>query len=328
VDRVEVSIIEEPQPRWLSFLNREHDLLERLPEEFSTVAIPHGRLAPNLAKLGIQLDQMAAADVTFTYFGMEHPVVGGYTPEKVALRRALALAYRSEDEVRLVRRGQAILSQGALAPQTSGYDPHLKTEMSDHDPARAKALLDMFGYVDQDGDGWRDLPGGQPLVLEYTTQSDSQYRQLQELWQKAMTAIGVRIEFRIGQFAENLKSSRAGKLMMWGAGWSGAMPDGDYFLALGYGPNKGQSNHARFDLPAFNRLLRQQRVMPDGPQREAIMREANILLSAYMPYKFSTHRVYTDLAYPWVLGYRRHPFMRDFWRYVDVDTDELKRRTQ
>ena len=37
--------------------------------------------------------------------------------------------------------------------------------MSEYDPARAKALLDLYGYVDRDGDGWRDMPDGSPLVL-------------------------------------------------------------------------------------------------------------------------------------------------------------------
>ena len=27
----------------------------------------------------------------FTYFNMEDPVVGGYTPEKIALRRAISM---------------------------------------------------------------------------------------------------------------------------------------------------------------------------------------------------------------------------------------------
>jgi ABC-type transport system substrate-binding protein len=328
LDRVEISIIEEPQPRWLSFLNVEHDFLERLPEEFAPMAVPNGQVAPHLARRDIRSERTPAVDNNFSYFGMEHPVVGGYTPDKVALRRAIALAYSIEDEINLARQGQAIPAQGVLAPMTSGYDPKLKTEMSDHDRARARALLDLFGYVDKDGDGWRDLPDGRPLRLEYSSQPDQSSRQLQLLWKRAMTSIGVRIDFKVAQWPENLKASRAGKLMMWGAGWSGLSPDGDYFLGLGFGPNKGQSNHARFDLPEFNELHRRQIVMPDGPEREAVMRQASSLLNAYMPYKFTVHRIYTDLMHPWVVGYRRHPYMRDFWRYVDIDTDELARRAK
>ena len=53
-DRVEVNIIEEGQPRWLAFLNGAIDVIEILPEEFARVAVPNGRLAPNLAKRGIR----------------------------------------------------------------------------------------------------------------------------------------------------------------------------------------------------------------------------------------------------------------------------------
>ena len=319
VDRVEVSIVEEVQPRWLAFLNGEHDLLERLPNEFATTAIPNNKLAPNLAKRGIWMERVPLVDSTLSYFGMEHPVVGGYTPDKVALRRALALAYDVDKEITLMRRGQAIPAQSVIPPLLSGYDAALKSEMSDHDAARAKALLDLYGYVDKDGDGWRDLPDGKPLRLDYSSQPDQLSRQQQELWKKAMDRINVRIEFSIAKWPEQLKASRAGKLMMWGVAWAATNPDGQYFFDLLYGPNKGQANHARFDLPAFNALYERSSVMPDGPEREAVMQDAKQLTIAYMPYKVTGHRIATDLMHSQVQGYKRHPFMRDWWRYVDVE---------
>ena len=141
-----------------------------------------------------------------------------------------------------------------------------------------------------------------------------------------MDALKVRIEFKPAKWPENLKSSRAGKLMMWGVGWSAGAPDGDTFLALGYGPNKGQSNHARFDLPEYNKLYEAQQVLPDGPERRALMDKAQRLLVAYMPIKGHAHRVWTDMAHPWVKGYYRNVFMGGFYRFVDVDTAELARR--
>jgi len=320
IDRVEISIIEEQQPRWLAFLNGEHDFLDRLPNDFAPSAIPHNQLAPNLAKQGIRMARAPLVDVTMSYFGMENPVVGGYTPDKVALRRAIALAYDSMAEIERVRLGQAVPAQSVIPPLLSGFDAGFKSEMSEHSVARANALLDLYGYVDRDGDGWRDQPDGRPLVLEYSSQPDQQSRQLQELWRKASESVKIRIQFPIAKWPEQLKASRAGKLMMWGVAWGGVSPDGAYFLDLMYGPNKGQANHARFDLPEYNRLYEQQRVLPDGPEREALIRQMKLLGVAYMPYKFTTHRVATDLFYPHVVGYRRHPFLRDFFRYVDVDT--------
>jgi ABC-type transport system substrate-binding protein len=326
VDRVEVSIIEENQPRWLAFLNHEQDMLDELPPEFAPNAIPNNKLAPYLVKRGVAMERYARADVSVSYFGMEHPVVGGYTPDKVALRRALSLAVDVEREIQLVRRGQAIPAQSFVGPNTWGYEATFKSEMSEFNRGKARALLDMHGYVDKDGDGWRDLPDGKPLLLEYATQPDQQSRQLIEQWQKNMTAIGVRIEFKPAKWPENLKASRAGKLMMWGVGWSAGTPDADSFLALGYGPNKGQANHARFDLPLFNQLHERQRQLPDTPERAEIIEQQKKLSIAYMPYKVHVHRIFTDLTHPWVKGYHRNVFVRDFWRYVDVDMDEKQRR--
>lgn len=324
IDRVEVSIIEEAQPRWLSFLGGEFDLLERLPNAFAYQVTPNNELAPNLVKKGIQMDQAPALDVTFSYFGMENPIVGGYTPEKVALRRAISLAYNSDEEVRLTRKNQALLSQGPITPITFGFDPKFKSEMSEFSRPKAMALLDMYGYTDKDGDGWRDMPDGSPLVLEYATAPDATSRELNELWKKNMTAVNIKIVFKVAKWPEQLKASRQGKLMMWGLAWAGTDSDGETFLQLGNGPAKGGANHARFDLPEFNRLFTQQRSMPDGPERLEVMQKAAKLMIAYMPYKTNAHRFMTDLTQPWVVGHRRNPINSfGFWKFLDIDSSKL-----
>ena len=319
LDEVHISIIEENQPRWLSFLNAEQDLSELVPNDFALSAFPNGQLAPHLAKRGMQMVRFARPDVAMSYFAMENPVVGGYEPAKVALRRAMSLAVDIEREIRLARRGQAIPAQGIIGPGTFGFDPAFKTELSQFSLGRAKALLDMHGYIDRNGDGWREQPDGRPLTIEYATSPDQQSRQLVELWQRNMTALGVRMEFKSAKWPENLKSSRAGKLMMWGVAWNASTPDGDDFLGLGYGPNIGGANHARFDLPAYNAVYQQQKRLPDGPERIALMARCQRLLVAYMPYKVHVHRIGTDLAHPWLLGYQRNIFVLPFWKFVDID---------
>ena len=39
-----------------------------------------------------------------------------------------------------------------------------------------------------------------------------------------------------------------------------------------------------------------------------------------MPYKMHVHRVYNDLAQPWITGYRQPLFHNEVWQYVEVDT--------
>ena len=323
--RVEVSIIEETQPRWLSFLNSEQDLIERLPEEFANVAIPNGKLAPNLAKRGIKIDRNPGVEVTFTYFAMENPLVGGYTPEKVALRRAISLGYSNEEEIRIVRKNQAIPAQTPIGPGVAGYDPNFRSIGPEYDPAKARALLDMYGYVDRDGDGYRELPDGQPLLLERSTQPTQQYKQLDELWKKKMDAIGIRMVVKPQQFPELIKQSKAGQLMMWGLAWTVATPDAESFEEVLYGPNAGQSNHSRFNLPEWNRLFEASQNMPDSPQRDVLYLRMNKLFLAYAPWKLGVHRIYTDLMQPWVYGYHRHPVLRRWWQYIDVDGEAQRK---
>ena len=319
LDRVEISIIEQSQPRWLAFLNGEHDFLERLPAEFIDQAVPAGRIAPHLAKRGIRATREPAADVSLTVFNMEDPLVGGLSAEKVALRRAMALGTDIAREIALVRHGQAIAAQSIIPPRTSGYRAELRTEMGEYQPARAKALLDMAGYIDRDGDGWREQPDGRTLTLEMLTQSDQATRQLDELWKKGMDALGLRVSMKVAQWPENLKAARNGKFMLWRVGSSASSPDGQGALERAYGPSVGKGNLARFRLPAFDAIYDQLKLAPDGPERQALFDAATKLLVAYAPYRLHVHRVITDLSTAPLIGYRRPPFWLDWWQYVDME---------
>jgi ABC-type transport system substrate-binding protein len=325
VDRVVVSIIEEQQPRWLAFLNGQIDYIA-VPAEFVNQAMPLGKLAPNLAKQGIRGYRVLQPDTALTYFNWEHPVVGGNEPHKIALRRAIALGIDVDREIRLVRRGQAIPAQSPIAPHTSGYDGGFKSENGDYDPARAKALLDLYGYVDRNGDGWRDLPDGGPLVLEIATQPDQISRQFDELWKRNMDAIGIRTAFNAGKWPEQLKQARAGKLMVWVLGSTAGAPDGQGALARMHGPQAGGQNLARFRLPEMDAIYERMSGLPDGPERERLFFEAKRLSVAYMPYKTHVHRIATDMVHPWVHNYRRPVFWQDLWQYLDVDMSRREAR--
>ena len=319
LDRVEISIIEEAQPRWLSFLNKQHDIIDRLPADFINVAMPGRRVAPHLARQGVHGVVTLMSDVTFTYFNMTDPVVGGLEPHKVALRRAIGLGVDLEREIRLVQRGMAIPAQSPVMPHLTGYDPAFKSEMSEYNPPRAKALLDMHGYIDNDGDGWRELPDGTPLVLEISTQPDGRSRQLNELWKKNMDALGLRMVFKTAKWPENLKAGRAGKLQIWALASGAAGSDGQGMIARYFGPQAGNQNIARFKLPAMDAIHDKMDVLPNGPERLALFEQAKKLAVAYMPYKLHTHRLVADMMHPEVQGVRRPLFWNEWWHFVDVE---------
>ena len=326
-DGVEIAVIEETQPRWLSFQNGQIDYV-RVPAEFGNIAMPNGALAPNLAKRNIGVRRYVNADIALSLFNMEDPVVGGYTPEKVALRRAIGLAYNIDREIRIVRRGQAVPAQAAMPPGTFGYDRAYKSDNGSFDPARARALLDIYGYLDRDGDGWRELPDGSPLLLRMASESSQIDRQMNETWQKSMAAVGLRIAFNTAQWPENYKAARAGKLQMWFLGSTASEPDAQGSLEFMYSPSIGSANLARFKLPAFDALYSRIKLLPDSPERAALFVEASKLVTAYMPYRIHVHRVYTDLNQPWITGWREALFRREMWQYVEVDGAMRERLTR
>jgi len=321
IGRVEISIVEEQQPRRLAFLQRQHDMIERLPEELVNLAIPNNKLAPNLARQGVQMYRVLASDITLAVFIMDPPVTGGHTPDKVALRRAPSLASNTDQQIRPERKGQAIPAHSPLVPNTYGYDPLLRSEAGAYDLARARALLDTFGYVDKDGDGWRELPDGSPLVLEIATQPDQTSRRLDELMRRDMTALGVRTGFKPAQWPQNLKNVRAHKYVSWRVGSAAGSADGQGALMRGFSRHLGGQNLARLKNDEFDRIFSRMNDIEDGPERLKLLREAKRILLAYAPYKNGVHRILTDRAHPWRHGYRSPPCWQEWWRYVDLDAD-------
>jgi oligopeptide transport system substrate-binding protein len=329
LDRVEISIIEDEQPRYLAFLNKEHDLLDETPFSYIHQVLPNGKLSKILEKQHMAVFRELAPEITYDVFNVEEKIlggrgtanpVGGYSPERVALRRAMVLAHDRDQEIAIIRKNQALPAQTPVPPGVVGYDPALKSTEQDPDPARAKALLDMFGYVDRDGDGWRETPDGKPLVIQYKYNIGGQEaRQLAELWAKSMKAIGIRLEATAVQFADLLNDKRVGNFEVAGSAWTADYPDAQNFLQLLYGPNTNQSNEARFRLAEYDRLYERSQGVPDSPERNQLYREMDRLILAYAPWRLGVHRIFNHLQYPWVKGYKKHPILYTNFKYLDLD---------
>lgn len=285
------------------------------------------KLKPEYVQRGVTLGRGVQPTLTFTYFNMEDPVVGGYAKEKIALRRAIAMAYNTSEEIRVIRLGQALPATQPIPPNVVGHDPGFKGNAT-YDVAGAKALLDKFGYVDRDGDGWRDLPDGKPLKLSLASDPSAIYRQYDELWQRSMSAVGIRIDFIKQKFPDTLKMAVAGQLQMWGLGNNLANDAGAGMLDLLYGPHKGMSNLSRFDLPEFNTLYDRAQRMANGPERVELFRRMSALVTAYAPWVLHAYRIENIVVHPWVVGYKYHTFDPHPWMYLDLDVEKRKAATR
>jgi peptide/nickel transport system substrate-binding protein len=324
--RVEISIIEEGQARWLAFQNRELDFLDIFPSEFIDQVLDNGKLRPEMAAKGIIHDVNVRPNTWWTYFNMKDPVVGGYTPEKIALRRAIGMGYNVDELIRVLTKGRALPANGPIPPDIAGYDPALRTAAQLYDPAAARALLDKFGYKDRDGDGFREMPDGKPLLLERWSTPASLSRQGDELWKKNMDAIGLNIAFKKDRVPELRKMARLGKIPMRGDGWNADYPDAENFMQLLYGPNAGQENQAQFDLPEYNQLYEKARLLPDSPERTKLFDRMTQIVIAYAPWRMTYHLLEDSVRHKWVRTYVPHPIRSQWWQYIDIDMQGLNER--
>ena len=319
VGNVEVSIIEEGQPRLLTFERGNLDYLQlATPGSLAANVLDGDHLKPAFASKGIVLHRGIEPALSFFFFNVDDPVVGGYTPAKIALRRAISLAYDREKAIRILENGQAMPASQPVPPPLFGHDPAL-TASKTYDPATARALLDKFGYKDRDGDGYRENPDGSTLTVVKASVTDAAARVSDELWKKSMDDIGVRITFLKNKWPELNKMSEAGQLMMWGVGWIASTPDGDPFYSYLYSPNIGTSNDARLRLREYDKLYEQAHALPDGRERSAIFHKMNELIFGYAPWIMATYSYYNVVAQPWLKGFKFNPFKTHQFQYYDVD---------
>ena len=287
VGRIEISIMEEDQSRLLAFQNGELDLMN-MEGPLAPKVLTGGTLTPEMQKKGVKLSRFVDPEISYHYWNLQDPVVGGLTKEKIALRRAMAMAYPVDEEIRVVRNGQAVEAQFPIPPGVVGHDPAYKSSVK-YDVAGANALLDKFGYK-KGADGCRTLPDGKPLVIRYASRPGLAVAADGRMWKKTFDSIGIRMEVQKDKFAELLKLEKQCKLMMRTASWIADYPDADNFMQLLYGKNIFQSNNACAAIPEYDKLYEQSLRMPDSPERNRLYREMAKIIEAYAPWRLDISR--------------------------------------
>ncbi|HKB63014.1 MAG TPA: ABC transporter substrate-binding protein [Burkholderiales bacterium] len=326
IGNVEISIMEETQSRWLAFESGETDLEYQLWDVATTFMTADGKLKPAFLKRGIKLNRTVDPEITYTYFNMLEKIgdqpnpVGGYSLERIALRRAIAMAYKTGERIRILRKGQAVRAEHPIPPGIAGYDPSYKNSIP-YDPRIANALLDRFGYK-KGTDGYRTMPDGKPLVIRFSsTERDRPY---DELMKRSLDSIAIRLEIHKDRFPELLKLERRCRIMMRNAAWIADYPDGDNFMQLLYGPNTQQSNNACYQSPEFDRLYEKSKTLPDGPERNKLYWAMGRKMEADTAWIMNDSRVRNMLMQPRVIGYKRHPALHQEWMYLDLDSSAGK----
>jgi oligopeptide transport system substrate-binding protein len=323
IERIEISVMVEDQSRWLSFQSGAADLFW-LDGPLAPKALLNGKLRPELAARGVQLSRQIDPEITYYYWNMQDPVVGGYTKEKIALRRAMAMAHNIDEEIDKVWNGQAQRVDWPIPPGVVGHDPAYRSVIQ-YDPVLANKLLDRYGYK-KGSDGWRTLPDGKPLLVHYTSRNEASGVLLAEMWRKTYKSLGIRMDSQRMILSDLLQAEKLCKVQQRNFQWAADYPDGENFMQLFYGPNVHQNNAGCLADPEVDRLYAATRMLPAGPERDLLYHKMARRIEVLGAARIAYARYRNMLAQPSVLGYAKHPILHQEWAYIDIDPSRMPSR--
>ena len=314
---IDIQVMEEGQSRWLSFIKDEVDLFA-LDGELTVQALQDGKLKPELIKKGVQLSRITDPSIDYHYWNMQNPIVGGLSKDKIALRRAMAMAFSADNYINILQKGDSQKLQAPIPSGVVGYDPNYRSSIP-YSVKAANLLLDRYHYKVA-ADGWRTQPNGKPLVIEMTLSGNNLRSQQQaEFWKKTLDSIKIRMTTKSMPFAEALKLEKQCKTMFKASAWIADYPDADNFMQLFYGKNIKITNNGCVKIPEYDRLYEQAQKMTPSPERDAIYAKMSRLLEVYMPVQVIGARYRNILAQPRVIGFKKHPILPAEWMYIDID---------
>ncbi len=312
---VEINMIEEDTTRLLEFERGGLDYII-VRGEPATRFLANGKLKPEYAAKGVTRHVFFEPYLFSVYFNMEDRAIGGMGKDRIALRRAIALAIDTATLVNVVYAGQAQAANQIVPPGVSGFDPSLPARPL-YDKAAAKRLLDRFGFDKLDASGYRLGPDGQPLILNFTLRSGGISREIQTLIKRDMDAVGLRLEFHITPFQDAVKELIAGKYQLYFGGYGGSASGYGELIQL-WGKSLPSVNLTRFRLAEFDvefeRFLRSS----DPSAQVATARRMSDLAQAYMPLLPAIYRLETNYVQPWLMGFNSFVF-QPYWKYLDID---------
>ena len=139
------------------------------------------QLKPKIAMHAISFNVTSADEEKRAIFG------------DLSFRKAMSVAINREELNQVAYFGEGTIQQyTGFSPVPDFVDEKWKTFATEYDPDGAKAALDALGVVDKDGDGFRDLPSGKPLVLNLQFATQGIAGQVVELIGQYWSDVGVK----------------------------------------------------------------------------------------------------------------------------------------
>lgn len=284
VDRLEFAMYVENNPLWLDFENGKLGYIE-LPYDFFEKAFNARtkRIDRGLRRNGVTYVVEPQLDFIFRTFNMEDELVGGYTPEKVALRRAISLATDLNEINESFYAGLCTIYDGPIPPGLDGHPEGHRVENSWMGPnlEAAREQLEIAGY-----------PNGQGLPpIQYVTSRGGQNKEMTDMLVRQLSQVGIRLESVLVDFPDLIARVNRREVPFFGFAWASDYPDAENNLALFYSDNASPgSNHGNYNRPEFDELYEEARLMEPGPERTAMYEKMRDMVIADVPYVGSLAR--------------------------------------
>lgn len=313
LDRLEFTMFVEDQPMWLRFEEGTIGYTE-VPAEYFDKAFDQRtkRLRPEMRSQGIKGYSNALLDFIFRGFNMEDPLVGGYSPEKRALRQAINLAMNLDEFSDTFYQGNTVQYDGPIPPGLDGHPEGGRAPTSYRGPnlEMARQKLAEAGYPNGEG---------LPPIKFYTSGGANNPEQV-ELMKRQLARVGIVVEPNLVDFSTLIEFINNKKAPFFGFAWSSDYPDAENNLALFYGPNESPgSNHYNYKRDEYDALYTQIRTMQPGPERTAVYEKMRDMLIEDAPYVGSMARTRHYLVNPWLLNCKPTERYWSWFKYLDVD---------
>ena len=195
----------------------------------------------------------------------------------VRVRQAIACAVDRQAIIDSLWRGQARLADSLLPPDHWARAPAAMLAHYDHDPARARALLDAAG-LHPGRDGIR-------LHLSIKTSTDETTRLMATILQQQLRDVGIDLGIRSSEFGTFYADITRGAFQLYALRWIGANEDPDIFrycfgssMAPPHGGNRGHFSSSLVDA-----LLAEAAASTDRTERERVYVQLQQVLAEQLP---------------------------------------------
>ncbi len=319
VDRIEFTMFVEDNPMWLQFRAGNIAYTE-VPDEYFAEAFDKrtGQLREEMAEQGIRAHANKLLDFIFRGFNMDDPLVGGYSPEKKALRQAMSLATDLDEFNRTFYSGKNVVYDGPIPPGLDGYPEDGRSPAAYRGPNLELARQKMIeaGY-----------PGGEGLPpIKYYSNRGGNSPEQAELMQRQLSRIGVQLDVQLVDFSTLIEFVNKKKAPMFSFAWSSDYPDAENNLALFYGPNESPgSNHFNYKRSDYDAMYEKVVTMLPGPERTAMYEQMRDMILEDVPFIGSMARERHYLINPWVLNCRPTERYWAWFKFLDVDDSKRRR---